>query len=148
MAVHADLINNWAYFNFALINEDTGDAFDFGREVSYYPGSDSDGAWTEGSTTSTRIIPSRRRRAIIICASSRRWTLATGATYRQHGLDALQHSINYDIILRHDVPNYSWFWIAAAAAADSADFLSPSARDLSKPRWMQSDYPPVTSGGD
>ena len=39
-----DLSNSWAYFNYALINSETGQAYDFGREVSYYYGSDSDGA--------------------------------------------------------------------------------------------------------
>jgi len=57
-SVHANVINNWAYFNFALINADTGDAFDFGREVSYYTGTDSDGSWTEGGQDSTAYIPS------------------------------------------------------------------------------------------
>ena len=47
ISIRTDLINNWAYFNFALINEDTGQDFDFGREVSYYR--DSDGS--EGSRT-------------------------------------------------------------------------------------------------
>ena len=37
--INTNLINNWAYFNLTLINETTGDAFDFGREVSYYAGS-------------------------------------------------------------------------------------------------------------
>ena len=43
-----DLSNNWVYINYALINESTGQAFDFGREVSYYNGRDSDGNWSEG----------------------------------------------------------------------------------------------------
>jgi len=40
LSIHTDLDNNWAYFNFALINDKTGQAFDFGREVSYYRDSD------------------------------------------------------------------------------------------------------------
>jgi hypothetical protein len=37
----------------ALINEDTGTAYDFGKELSYYSGSDSDGDWTEGDRADT-----------------------------------------------------------------------------------------------
>ena len=74
LAVHTDLDNNWAYFNFALINEDTGHAYDFGREVSYYYGADSDGAWSEGCAIRRRLTFPPCRRANIICASSRRWT--------------------------------------------------------------------------
>ena len=54
LSLHTDLDNNWAYFNFALINEQTGQAFDFGREVSYYH--DSDGS--EGSRSNSVIVPS------------------------------------------------------------------------------------------
>ena len=53
ITINTDLHNNWVYFNFALINQDTGQAYDFGREVSYYFGSDSDGSWTEGNRAIT-----------------------------------------------------------------------------------------------
>ena len=49
--------NNWIYFDLALINADTGDAYDFGREVSYYSGTDSDGNWTEGSDRDDAVLP-------------------------------------------------------------------------------------------
>ena len=35
LTIKTNLINDWAYFNLTLINDGTGDAFDFGREVSY-----------------------------------------------------------------------------------------------------------------
>ena len=54
LSVHTDLDNNWAYFNFALINDQTGQTFDFAREVSYYH--DSDGS--EGSRDNSVIVPS------------------------------------------------------------------------------------------
>src|SRR5262249_31936819 len=44
----ADVSNSWIYLSFALISEETSNAYDFGREVSYYFGRDSDGSWTEG----------------------------------------------------------------------------------------------------
>ncbi len=46
--IKTDLENDWAFFSFALINEQTGIAYDFGKEVSYYHGRDSDGSWSEG----------------------------------------------------------------------------------------------------
>ena len=54
LSIHTDLDNNWAYFNFALINDQTGQTFDFAREVSYYH--DSDGS--EGSRNNSVIVPS------------------------------------------------------------------------------------------
>ena len=55
--INTSLNNNWMYFNFALINEQTGEAYDFGREVSYYHGVDSDGAWSEGDASEDVVIP-------------------------------------------------------------------------------------------
>src|ERR1700687_4500170 len=52
--IRTDLLNSWAYFNFALINEETGHAFDFGREISYYV----DGGETEGKAIDSVTIPS------------------------------------------------------------------------------------------
>ena len=43
----ADVSNQWIYLNYALIDENTGQAYDFGREVGYYSGVDSDGHWVE-----------------------------------------------------------------------------------------------------
>jgi len=40
---YAPVDNHWIYLNYALINLDTGQAWDFGRELSYYHGYDSDG---------------------------------------------------------------------------------------------------------
>jgi hypothetical protein len=57
VATKTDLANNWVYISYALINEETGQAFDFGREVSYYTGRDSDGTWTEGGSGDTATIP-------------------------------------------------------------------------------------------
>src|SRR5260370_4961340 len=54
----APVSNHWIYLNYALINQDTGQAWDFGREVSYYYGHDSDGSWTEGKQNDTVVIPS------------------------------------------------------------------------------------------
>ena len=36
----ANVNNAWVYLSMALINDDTGTAYDFGREISYYFGTD------------------------------------------------------------------------------------------------------------
>jgi len=54
---NASLNNNWLYLNMALINDDTGTAYDFGREIDYYYGTDSDGSWTEGSRSDDAVLP-------------------------------------------------------------------------------------------
>jgi DNA-directed RNA polymerase subunit RPC12/RpoP len=57
IALSADLRNAWLHFDLALINADSGTAYNVGRELSYYSGSDSDGPWTEGSQQGRLLLP-------------------------------------------------------------------------------------------
>lgn len=57
VSVNADVANRWVYLSMALINEETGQAYDFGQEVSYYSGRDSDGDWSEGSRSEDVLLP-------------------------------------------------------------------------------------------
>ena len=49
--------NGWIYLSMALINDETGAAYDFGREVGYYHGTDSGGSWTEGKQYGEATLP-------------------------------------------------------------------------------------------
>ncbi len=63
MEIKTDLENDWAAFDFALINEETGTAYNFDKETEYYRGRDSDGSWSEGDrAASVRVggIPGGR----------------------------------------------------------------------------------------
>lgn len=142
LRVRTDLDNNWAYFNFALINNDTGSAYDFGREVSYYRGTDSDGAWTEGSTDSTAYIPSvppgnyYLRVEPEMDAASGPYRDSNGKRYS---------AMAYDITIRHNVPNYAWFWIAGLLLLIPPVIGSIRKRSFEAQRWNQSDGPMPTS---
>lgn len=50
--------NQWAEANVTLVNETTGEDFSVDEGVEYYSGVDSDGSWSEGSQTGSRIISS------------------------------------------------------------------------------------------
>ncbi len=43
--------NNWADFEYSLVNQATGETRVMNREVAYYSGYDSDGSWSEGSSS-------------------------------------------------------------------------------------------------
>jgi hypothetical protein len=58
VTVTAPVSNSWLYLDGALINEETGGVDDFDLEVSHYFGSDSDGAWSEGSTEARTYVAS------------------------------------------------------------------------------------------
>jgi hypothetical protein len=52
-----DLRNAWVDFDLALINSESGTAWNVARELSYYSGTDSDGAWTEDSREGRLLLP-------------------------------------------------------------------------------------------
>ena len=121
----ADVINNWIYFNYALINEDTGHAYDFGREVSYYHGYDSDGSWSEGGQKDSVTIPS--------VPPGRYYLRVEPETDYYHG------TIYYSVTLRRDVPQLSFFGLAALALLIPAGFITWRSMNFEHLRWAESD---------
>lgn len=129
-----DLDNHWIYLNYALINEDTGQAFDFGREVSYYHGYDSDGSWSEGGANDKVAVPS---------VPAGRYYLRVepegdpgyGVTY-------------YNITVKRDVPQYSFYGIALLALLAPAVLLTWRSISFEHMRWAESDHAPIGSGDD
>ena len=53
--ISASVNNDWLFANVTLINTATQDDDEKGIDVSYYHGSDSDGAWSEGGLTGTAL---------------------------------------------------------------------------------------------
>ncbi len=128
----ADVNNNWIYLNYALINQDTGQAYDFGREVSYYYGYDSDGSWTEGSHTDRVAIPS----------------VAPGNYYLrvEPDSDFGRGTILYSISAKRDVPQASFFGLALLALLVPAGLITWRSMNFEHLRWAESDYAPPGSG--
>jgi len=118
------LNNNWMYLNMALINDDTGTAYDFGREIEYYYGTDSDGAWTEGSRSDEAVLP----------------RIPAGRYYLRiepEGTVPTQFSVQ----VYRDVPRWWPFFITIGAL-----LLMPLAvlwkdRKFEYDRWSESDHP-------
>jgi Domain of unknown function (DUF4178) len=131
---HADVSNSWIYLGFALISEETGNAYDFGREVSYYFGRDSDGSWTEGTQSDEATLPS----------------VPAGRYYLRIEPDGPAGTISYSIKVYRDVPRWSFFWLGLLALVSPPGFLFWRRRVFEIHRWSESDHPIVTlsSGTD
>ena len=126
------LDNNWAYFNFALINDKTGQAFDFGREVSYYH--DSDGS--DGNRTNSVIVPAVPSGQYYLRVEPE---MATGSPF-----------MRYELELRRNVPNYGFFGLAFLLLLIPPGFTTLRRGSFEAARWRESDYAPSmsSSGGD
>lgn len=128
----AGVDNSWIYLNYALINQDTGQAWDFGREVSYYHGYDSDGSWSEGSTHDRVVIPS----------------VPAGHYYLRiepEG-DAKHPTIPYTVEVQRDVPVFGFFGLAFLALLIPAIAITWKSLSFERARWAESDHPPIQIG--
>jgi hypothetical protein len=125
VAISTNARNNWIYFDLALINSDTGDAFDFGREVSYYYGTDSDGSWTEGSGNDAVVLP----------------TTAPGHYYLRVEPETEKTSppVAYTITVRRDVPSPLFYLIGLVVLAIPPLFVSLRSSAFERRRWEEGD---------
>jgi hypothetical protein len=127
VAISTNLSNNWLYFNLALINADTGDALDFGREVSYYTGTDSDGRWTEGNVRDKATLP----------------PVAAGTYYlRVEPESAGQSSppVRYSIVVRRDVPTLVLYLLAIGVLILPPIVVTLRSASFEGRRWQESDF--------
>jgi len=125
VGAHASVDNDWIYLNFALINDQTGQTFDFAREVSYYH--DSDGS--EGSRDNKVVIPA---------VPGGRYYLRV-----EPEMSPTARDTRYEISVRRDVPIYSYFWIAAALLLIPPIATWFRSNQFEARRWRESDYQPV-----
>ncbi|HEY8535289.1 MAG TPA: hypothetical protein VIL25_02535, partial [Vicinamibacterales bacterium] len=121
-----DLSNNWTYFNVALIETGSGRALDFGREVSYYFGVDSDGRWTEGSPRGSVMLS----------------TQPPGRYYLRVEPEGAPGTpvVLYSLTVRRDVPSLFYYAIAIVLLAIPPVLVSLRAAAFEGRRWQESDY--------
>ena len=123
---NTDLSNGWVYFNFALINEETGKAYDFGREVSYYWGFDGEENWSEGGRKDNATIPAVPPGHYYLLVEPEK-----GVTSRP---------VSYTIRVKRDVPSVSFFFIAALLLLIPPAIMSARSWSFEYQRWQESDY--------
>lgn len=130
--IKTDLTNDWAFFGLALINEDTGTAYDFGREISYYSGRDSDGSWSEGDqkeTASIGGVPSGRYYLRVEPEMEK--TLGASVFGGKH--------VNYELIVRRDVAVIWPYFVLWPFLAIPPFFAMLRRAGMETKRWAESD---------
>jgi hypothetical protein len=127
ITISTNLSNNWLYYHLALINADTGDALDFGREVSYYSGTDSDGRWTEGNQRDRATLPA----------------VPAGTYYLRvepEGAGQAGPPVNYSIAVRRDVPNLLLYLLVIGVLLLPPIFVTLRSASFEGRRWQESDF--------
>jgi hypothetical protein len=128
----AALENQWIYLNFALVNEESGQAYDFGREVSYYHGVDDGESWSEGSPHDSVTLPK--------IPSGKYFLRIEPEGDRSLG------RITYSVAVIHDVANSLWFLIAAPLLLLPAILSTWRSISFEHQRWQESDHASSGSG--
>ncbi len=127
--ISSTLAQSWTYFNLTLVDEQTGAARTFGREVSYYFGRDSDGAWSEGAPWDRAYLPA---------VPAGRYVL----TVEPEG----PSPVNYRVRLTRDVPRALWLWLALGLLMLPPLLFWWRQWRFEQRRWEDSDHAP--GGGD
>ncbi len=131
--LRTDLNNNWAYFNLALLREDGAQGFDFGREVSYYKGRDSDGDWSEGKAQDSVVLPR-------VPAGRYYLRIEPEMDAQASAQAASGMSMNYEVVVRRDVPTSWLFWLALPLLIIPPIVTTVRAAGFETQRWSESDY--------
>lgn len=131
VTLDTDLSNNWAYFNFALINQETGKVTEFGREVSYYWGTDEGENWSEGDKYDDVVIP----------------TVPAGRYVLRIAPEG-PAPVTYTVRIERDVPSLLFFFLAFLLLLVPPVLLSLRSWSFEKARWAESDYAPESSDDD
>lgn len=133
--VRAPVSNSWLYLEGALINEETGAVDEFDLEVSYYSGVDSDGSWSEGSTSEARFIPA---------VAPGRYTLRLEPQWET----GRTPPPSYALTVTSGVPRFYHAFLAAIALLAWPALRLWQYLRFETLRWADSDHPWVESGED
>jgi hypothetical protein len=127
--IHVPVDNDWFFSEFALVNETTGEEYNFTKEVEYYHGYDyEDGGsyWSEGGTTAEAYI-----------------SRLPDGTYHVNIYPAFGTTVTgFDIAIWRDVPSrLNVLWTIIGLAIFPVIYII-WAKAREKGRWADSDYSP------
>jgi ribosomal protein S27E len=122
----ANLDNQWMFVGYALVNNETGQAFEVGRDLSYYHGVEDGESWTEGSPRDSVELPS---------VPPGRYFLRI----ETEGERTVQ-PIQYRVRVVRDVSTSLWFLVALVLIVVPAIWASWRALAFEGQRWQESDH--------
>lgn len=123
--------NNWLYLHMALIRED-GQAYHFGRELSYYHGTDGGEKWSEGNSSDEAALPA----------------IPPGKYYLLIEPESSAQSISYGVQVYRDVPQWSFLLLAIGGLILIPIWVKWRSSRFEARRWAESDSSNSGDGDD
>lgn len=136
LSLNAPVSNSWFYISGELVNNNTGASYPFEMTSEYYFGTDSDGAWSEGSATHDVEISS-----------------VPGGEYylnidAESGDFKNTNQQQYSLTVKRDVPSfYNYWWFIFLISLPPLYCWTLMRRDEVS-RWSNSDFNPYVSTSD
>ncbi|HND85679.1 MAG TPA: DUF4178 domain-containing protein [Pseudobdellovibrionaceae bacterium] len=131
--LYSPVENNWLETQIDLVNDQTGETYEFEEGVEYYSGHDSDGFWSEGSQLTQQIISAVPSGIYHLNIE------ASGPPDRQY---------KYAILVTRGAPVWSDFILAFVLVSVYPIYLLLRRRSIELQRWSQSDYSPYQEHQD
>lgn len=126
----APVDNSWFFVDGELVNENTGQSAPFDKTVEYYYGRDSDGAWTEGSKSTSVVFSS----------------LPAGKYHLNLEPSADSPNIRQFLVeVKRGTPMWSNFFLAFFLLTIPMIFYWMQSYNFEVKRWSNSDYSPYQS---
>lgn len=121
-----NLDNQWLFVGYALVNDETGEAFEVARDLSYYHGVEDGESWTEGSPTDSVALP----------------TVPPGRYFLRVETegDRTAAPVRYRVRVVRDVSTSLWFLVALVLIAAPPLLASWRAVKFEQRRWQESDH--------
>ena len=121
-----DLDNQWMGVGYALVNDDTGQAFEFAREVSFYAGVEDGESWTEGSRTDSVTLP----------------TIPPGHYFLRIEPEGerIGKPVDYRVNVIEDVATSLWYVVTVILVMIPPIVTSIRASGFESRRWAESDH--------
>jgi hypothetical protein len=129
-----NLENQWMSVGYALVNDDTGQTFEFARDVSYYHGVEDGEAWSEGSRSDSVTVPE---------VPAGRYFLRIEPEAERTG-----NPVRYHVTVVRDVATSLWFLVALVLLIIPPVRATINAGAFEQRRWAESDHGSGSSSSD
>lgn len=136
--------NSWLEIGTDLVNDENGDTVEFEQGIEYYSGTDSDGAWSEGSTSTSEKLPSISKGKYHLNVEVSGPTLAKAAN-DSSSPPVTPAPVVVNIEVKTGGLLWSNFFFALFLVSIYPIYIYWKSRRFEVARWSESDFSPYAS---